>query len=277
VGLRILEPVRSGVALEPDSDVARACLGDHVVDRAFRAGRLEAVGVTDDPRGHEATVRAAEDAHALAVAEGKAAQRLVRDCHQVLVVDRPPARAEVARPANRPAPLLAVARGAARVAEGDRVPGAGEHLELVEELRRVLRVRPPVNVQEERIALALFEAGRRHDPGLDLGAVFGDGGKPLRLRELAPRDEGRGQLRDRLAGQVELGERCRRRSRVDEVAACRVESRDTDPAEDRVAAGAVRRSAVQVVVAVILDREHDRVAVPGRNAEGRVRVAVPVE
>src|SRR5215208_5213889 len=66
------------IGLEEPPDVARAVEGDEVVERALGARRPEPIRVADDPRRHEAAVRAAEDAEPLRIDEVEPAQRLVR-------------------------------------------------------------------------------------------------------------------------------------------------------------------------------------------------------
>src|ERR671922_145101 len=159
------------VAAQETADVARAVLRDEAVHRPLRAGSRETVGMSDDPRGHVAAVRAAHHADALGIAEVEAAERLVEYGHDVLVVDRAPPGAALDGPANRPPPVFAVAGRAARVRVEDDVACACVDLELVEELVSVLRERPAVDIEQDGVAPARFEAGGAHDPGLDLGPV----------------------------------------------------------------------------------------------------------
>src|SRR6185312_2928599 len=136
------------------------------------------------------TVGAAEDPEPILIEERKLLERGVHDAHDVLVVDRAPAGAvAVARAANRASPLLGVAGAAARVREEDAVAGPRVHLHLVEETRAVLRERAAVDRDERRVALSLVEAGRAHEPRVDLGPIGGGCGEPLDIGELPSRNE----------------------------------------------------------------------------------------
>ncbi|HEY3207243.1 MAG TPA: hypothetical protein VGJ58_09860 [Gaiellaceae bacterium] len=171
VDVRRLEPVCADLALERPADVGRAALEHEVVARALGARGAKAIAVADDPRGHVTAVGAAEDAETVRIAEVESLQRLVHHRHQILEVDRPPARSLGDRPADRPPPLLAVPGGASWVGVEDDVAGAGEDLELVEEPIPVLAEGAAVDVQQHRIAAAGLEAERPNHPCLDLRSV----------------------------------------------------------------------------------------------------------
>ncbi len=85
------------------------------------------------------------------------------------------------------------------------------------------------------------------------------------------------QLRGRLVAQVQLGEGRRRRGCVDEVAACRVVSGDTGPAEDRVEARSRRRPRGRGRCCRRPRPRRRARRRPSRRSERRVGVAVAVE
>jgi len=201
IRVRRLEPVLADDALEGPADVARATLEHEVIDRALGASGLEAIGMADDPRGHEPSIRAAEHAEPLRIDEVETPKCLVEDGHHILVVARAPPLAALDRAADRAPPFLAVARRAARVRVEHGVAGAGLNLELVEEPVSILGERTAVDVQEERIAATLLEAERADDPGLDFGAVRGDRREAFGLGGL----DGRAQIGQPPLAGVDLG------------------------------------------------------------------------
>jgi hypothetical protein len=197
--------------------------------------------VRDDPGRHVAAVGAPEHAQPFGVDEVVALERRVDDGHQVLVVDRAPARPELAGAHDRPAPLLRVARRAARVRVDDGVASAGVDLRLVEEAVAVLRERAAVDVQERRIGLALLEAGRPGDPRLDLGAVLRDGREALRRAQLTAGTElladlGQLLVADEELAQIRRGRACAGDPSVDDV----VTREDDVAAGDELRLAAVR-------------------------------------
>ena len=66
---------------------------------------------------------------------------------------------------------LAVAASAARVAEIDHVALRRQEVELVHEKLAILRQRPAVDFQDRRVFLLCVEAGREHDPALQVVLV----------------------------------------------------------------------------------------------------------
>ena len=131
---------------------------------------------------------------------------------------------------------------------------------------------------EHRVALPVLEAGRAHDPRVDLGAVLRDRGEALRRHELAAVGEVLAESRQLRLADVELAAgsarscrsgRPRRRGRRTR--------RGRSAAVHELRLAPVRRDAVDVHVPVVLGREDDRVAFPDRLAEIRVRAALAVE
>src|ERR1041384_1340090 len=59
VGLELVKHIAAEVAAMSESAVARAFVADEVDDAAQRHRRFEAIGVADDPVGHEAAIAAA--------------------------------------------------------------------------------------------------------------------------------------------------------------------------------------------------------------------------
>src|SRR5207302_3323308 len=128
--------------------------------------------------------------------------------------DRAPSRPFVDGAVDGAPPVLAVARGATRVRIHHRVAGARVDLELVEELVAVLCERSSVDVEEQRIFLALLEPGRTHDPRLDLGTLGRQGSESLGRGELARARERPAHLTDPTLTYVQLGEGGGRSGRV---------------------------------------------------------------
>jgi hypothetical protein len=235
--------------------------------------------VPDDPRRHVPAVGAAHHAEAIRIHEIEPLERLIDHGQHVLVVDGPPTRAALHGALDGPAPRLAVARRAAGVRIHHGIPGPCIHLELVEELVPVLRERPPVDIQEQRILLALLESDRAHDPGLDLGAVGRDRGEPLGSTQLAPRGEGVSHLGELTAAGEQLGQRGRRAGGVDDRTEDRIQARQHLIAANHQlrTPGAIGRDAIHVRVAAVLGHEEQVVPVPYRLAKLRVGAAVPVQ
>ena len=139
-------------------------LADHVVDRSARHRRLEPIGVADDPRGEVPAVRAAGDAHPIAVDEPVVDER-VEAGHDV-------AHRPIAPVADVPVQeCLAVALRAARVAGVDADPAGGEQLPLPHERPAVERGRPAVDLEDDRRGVALRARRRRDEPALDAAAI----------------------------------------------------------------------------------------------------------
>src|SRR5205085_11338178 len=67
--------------------------------------------------------------------------------------------------------VLAVARRAVRIREGDDVARAGVDLPVAAEGVRPLRLRPAVNVDDQRVLLRRVEVVRLDDEDVDLLAV----------------------------------------------------------------------------------------------------------
>ena len=135
-----------------------------------------------------------------------------------------------------------------------------------------------MDVQEGGIGLALLEAGGAGDPGLDLRPVLRDGREALRLAQLTPCAELLAELRQLRPADVELAEVGRRRAGArDGPVADVVPGEDDVAARNELGVAALRRDAVDVDVAAVLDREDDRAAVPDRLPDLRVGVAGAVE
>ena len=146
------------------ADVAGQHLADQVVDRSAGDRGLEPIGVADDPRGEIAAVRAAGDAHPIAVDEAVLDQR-VEAGHDV---------------AHRPvAPVLdvrvqeveAVALRSARVAGVDADPVGGQLLPLPHQRPAVERGRAAVDLEHDRRGVALRVRRGGDEPALDATAV----------------------------------------------------------------------------------------------------------
>ena len=279
VGVQVLVQEAPDVALEVPAEVARSPHRHPLVDGALGDGRLEPVGVPDDPRREVPAVGAAHHAQPLRVAEFEPAKRLVEHGHDVLVVDAPPAGAFGHRAADRAPPLLAVARGPARVRVQHDVAGARIHLELVEEPVPVLRERAAVDVQEHGIRRAGLEPCRTDDPRFHVGAVPGGGGEAFGLDQLTTGDEPPADVTHLAVTDEQLRRRSRRGQRVRDGPSRRVVARDACLAPDRQLGlpVPVGRDAIDVHVAAVLDREHQVGAVPDRLADDRVRSALAIE
>src|SRR5262249_31687529 len=154
--------------VEAMADVAGAEHRVLAVHRALRARRLEAPRVADGPAREKSAVAAAEHAETIRIEERIARERLVERRHYVGIV----AAAPVAD--HRLGEGLAVSLAASRVRVDDGVAGAGVHLELVEEVVPVHRVRAAVDVEQSRIAPAVDESGGPHHPHVQLEAGAGE-------------------------------------------------------------------------------------------------------
>ena len=114
----------------------------------------------DDPVGQVAAVRAAGHAEAVRVGQAVGDERVDAGQHVARRAGSPVAMVRVVE-------RLAVALGAARVAVEDADPGRGQDLELPDQRPAVERVRPAVDLDDERPRAV---AGRQ-EPALDVAAV----------------------------------------------------------------------------------------------------------
>ena len=153
-------------------------------ERSRAQGAEAPVVAGGERRGHVPAVAAAEHADPIAVAERVPVERAVDDREHVVDVDTAPARASLdglvlAARDRLPPPRVATA-AATRVAHHDDEAGRRLHLGLVEERLAVLRERATVDVEQDRVLAAGLEAGRTHDPRVDLvRAVRGRDAEPL--------------------------------------------------------------------------------------------------
>src|SRR5271166_5036831 len=145
--------------------VARAVVADEVGDAAQGDGSDEAIGVADDPVGHESAVAAAGDAHAVLVDPGILLERGIDAGHDVLVIHAAPVVLDAALE------FLAVAGGSARIAEEDRVAFSGVDLEFVVPIDAVLSGGAAVDAQDHRIFLAGFPVDGFDQEAFDVPAV----------------------------------------------------------------------------------------------------------
>src|SRR5207245_10569631 len=76
-----------------------------------------------------------------------------------------------------------------RVGEQHRVAAPSKQLELVKERMPVRRVRPAMDLEDERPLLRRVEAARLHEPALDLPAVRAGELDALRCSDEARREE----------------------------------------------------------------------------------------
>src|SRR5258707_10274433 len=160
VGVAPRRRVAHLVLPEVPADVARPERADVVADAPLRDRGLEAIGVPDDPVGHEPAVAAACDVEALRV-DPPQAERVVNAGHEVeVVLAAPVADARAQEP-------VAVSVAPARVHVEHRVATAGEGLELVEEGVAVRAVRATMDLEDQRPLLRSVEAARLEQPTLD--------------------------------------------------------------------------------------------------------------
>src|SRR5438876_3937125 len=128
---------------EVPADIARPERADVVADAPLRDRGLEALGVADDPVGHEPAVAAAGHVEPLRV-DPTEAERVIDAGHEVLVVlAAPVADAGSDEP-------IAVGMAPAGVHEEHPVATTGEQLELVEEGVAVRAVRAAMDLENER-------------------------------------------------------------------------------------------------------------------------------
>src|SRR5690242_18701462 len=141
VGAGIGEMVWAHVAADEAGDIGAVLHGEQVVAGALGAGRPESAGVPDGPGGHEAAVGAAEDTEPVWIDPAETLAGGFDAGHDVRVVRCAPAGAWILRAVGAPdgpAPLLAVAGAAPRVAVQDAEASGGLQLEIVDETVAVL-------------------------------------------------------------------------------------------------------------------------------------------
>src|SRR5258707_6002303 len=153
VGVAPRRRVAHLVLPEVPADVARPERADVVADAPLRDRRLEAIGVPDDPVGHEPAVAAAGDVEPLAI-DPPETDGVIDAGHEVEVVLAAPVADA------RPQEPVAIGMAAARVHEEHAVSTAGEDLELVEEGVAVRAVRATVDLEDHRPPLRRVEAAR---------------------------------------------------------------------------------------------------------------------
>ena len=140
----ILRKVRANVG-----HAVKAC---PVRDRALAGAGAEAVGVADDPVGHEAAVGAAGLKEVVCVHLGITRERRVAEGHEVVKVDRAVLAANVH---ERAAPVAA-----GGVAKDDKVATACPVLHLMVENGAVDGLGTAVNVEDDGVLFARFEVHR---------------------------------------------------------------------------------------------------------------------
>src|SRR5215469_13176880 len=211
VGAGIGEMVRAYVAADEAGDIGAVLHGEQVVAGTLGAGGPEPAGMPDSPGSHETAVGAAENTEPAGIDPAEPLASGLHAGHHVRVVCSAPAGAWILRTfgtPDGPAPPLAVAGAAPRVAVQHAKAGGGLQLEIVDEAVAVLRERPPMHIQQRWVPLPGSCASRRYGPAFHLAAVRRPGGEPLRggqAERLAERPSQAGQrpfhgFRGRAAG-----------------------------------------------------------------------------
>ena len=146
-------------------DVRRQHKAVPVDDRIKRSRRAEAVGVLDGPAGKHSATSAAGHKKIVRVDVALCRHRVHAAVQVVEVVAG-------IRVVNQIGEFFAIARAASRVGVQHHVAHRCPHLLFKIEAVTVVRERPAVNLQDERIFLRSVEIRRMNDPALDLALVL---------------------------------------------------------------------------------------------------------
>src|SRR6266498_2359547 len=147
------------------SSIARAVVGNEIGKAAQRHRGFEAIGVTDDPIGHKATIAAPGHAHAVLIDPGISLQRGIKTIHYILIILATPLARDTAFK------LLTITGRAARVREQDCITFRRIDLELVIPIDAILTRGPAMNAENQRIFLACLPANGLDEKTVDIPIV----------------------------------------------------------------------------------------------------------
>src|SRR6266576_470646 len=146
------------------ANVARTEHGSHVADTTIGNSDLKAVGVTNEPVHHEATVAAPNDSQALLI-DIPSLEHLINTLQNI---DRRLFAPGVAYSISK---VVAITNATTWVGIKDDIALRNEKLHFVEEAIPVLSMWTTMNFNDERVLSGWIEVVRLHNPAINWPAV----------------------------------------------------------------------------------------------------------